>query len=89
VAGDPNTLNTGFSEEPGQHKCGHFIKLDNGNYAIQPNNRVRLHDPSFTIKNPQAIPQRKLNSHVWTVENNPKWLLENSDAYNYNIEQSE
>jgi hypothetical protein len=89
VAGDPNTLNTGFSEEPGQHKCGHFIKLDNGNYAIQPNNRVRLHDPSFTIKNPQAIPHRKLNSHVWTVENNPKWLLENSDAYNYNIEQSE
>lgn len=45
---DRNVLDTGFSEVPGQHKCGHVIKLNSGNFAIQPNNRIRtlnsLHD---------------------------------------------
>ena len=87
TAGDPNILNTGFSEEPGQHKCGHFIKLDNGNYAIQPNNRIRLHDPSFTVKSGQSVIQRKINSHTWTVENTPKWMTSDDDRYDYDIVQ--
>lgn len=85
TAGDPNTLDTGFSEEPGQHKCGHFIKLDNGNYAIQPNNRIRLHDPSFTVKGEKTVIQRKINSHTWTVENTPKWMTSDDDRYDYDI----
>lgn len=86
VSSDPNTVNTGFSEEPGQHKCGHVIMLDNGNYAIQPNNRVLMYDPSFTTKKDLVI-QRKLNSHIWTVENNPKWIIEDSDNYYYGYNQ--
>lgn len=88
VGGDPNTLDTGFSEEPGQHKCGHVIKLDNGNFAIQPNNRVLVRDPSFTVKTAKVI-ERKLNTHVWTVENTPKWMTEDSDNYNYEIRNRE
>ena len=87
TAGDPNILNTGFSEEPGQHKCGHLIKLDNGNYAIQPNNRIRVHDPSFTVKSGQSVIQRKINSHTWTVENTPKWMTSDDDRYDYDIVQ--
>ena len=28
---------------------------------------------------------RILNTHLWTVENEPKWLLEDSENYHYNI----
>ena len=49
-APDDNTINLGFSTNPGQHKCGHVMLRDDGNYAIQQNNRVRLFDPSFTTK---------------------------------------
>jgi hypothetical protein len=29
-----------YSDEPSQYKCLHMIALDNGNYTLQPNNRV-------------------------------------------------
>lgn len=87
TGGDPNLVDTGFSEQPGQHKCGHFIKLDNGNYAIQPNNRIRVHDPSFTVKSGQTVIQRKINTHTWTVENTPKWMTSDDDRYDYDIVQ--
>ena len=87
MGGDPNLLDTGFSEEPGQHKCGHVIKLDNGNFAIQPNNRVLLHDPSFTVKSGGLVIQRKLNSHKWSVESSPKWVTADTDYYDYDIHE--
>jgi hypothetical protein len=37
---ESNILDTEHSEIPDQHKCGHVLALDNGNYAIQPNNRI-------------------------------------------------
>ena len=42
---DSNRLDDGYSENPGQHKCGHVIERDDGNFAIQPNNRVLLFEP--------------------------------------------
>lgn len=49
-SGDTDYL---FSEYPSQHKCGHVIAMDNGNFAIQPNNRLLLHGtfPSQQKKN--------------------------------------
>jgi len=41
-------IDNGFSDHPTQHKCWHFLALDNGNYALQPNNRCRVIDKSFT-----------------------------------------
>jgi len=29
-----------YSQEPSQYKCLHMIALDNGNYTLQPNNRI-------------------------------------------------
>ena len=84
-SGDSNMLDTGFSEAPGQHKCGHVIKLDNGNFAIQPNNRILVSDPSFAVKFGKPVIERKLNTHLWTTEQNPKWITEDSDKYNYDI----
>lgn len=85
---DYNEINVGFSEEPDQHKSGHVIELDNGNYAIQPNNRVRVFDPSFTVKK-DIVLERKTNGQIYTVEDNPKWITEDNDRYDYKIEERE
>jgi hypothetical protein len=82
---DKNIPNHGFSEAAGQHKCGHFIKLDSGNYAIQPNNRIRCFEPSFVTKPGQNVIDRKLNNTVWTVENTAKWVLSDDDRYDYEV----
>lgn len=88
-AEDSNILDVNFSEVPGQHKCGHFIKLDDGNFAIQPNNRVRLFESSFVTKWGQNIIERKLNTHLWSVEDKDKWILSDDDRYDYDIREGE
>ena len=84
---DDNVLNGGFSLNPGQHKCGHVIERDDGNFAIQPNNRIKVFDPSFATKPNEVLLHRKVNSHIYTVENSPKWVAEDSDSYEYKIEE--
>ena len=42
-----------FSDEPSQRKNGHLIKLEDGNFTIQPNNRILWKDPSFTTETPE------------------------------------
>jgi len=86
-SGNYNNLDIGFSEAPGQHKCGHVIKLDNGNFAIQPNNRILIQDPSFTTKSGKMIIERKLNSNIWSVEDKPKWTCSDDDKYYYDIKE--
>lgn len=86
---DRNVLDTGFSEVPGQHKCGHVIKLDNGNFAIQPNNRIRAFEPSFVTKPGQNVIERKLGTQMWSVENTAKWVLSDDDRYDYEIKSND
>jgi hypothetical protein len=71
-----------LSEFPSQHKCGHFIAMDNGNFAIQPNNRLTVHDPSFTVKEDLVI-HRKYNTTLWTAERNARWVTPDTDVMNY------
>ena len=80
---DQNAPNVGFSETPGQHKAGHVIKLDSGHYAIQPNNRVRVFDPSFVTKPGETVVERKLHSHLWSAEQCPTWVLSDDERYEY------
>lgn len=82
---DRTIPDVGFSEVPGQHKCGHVIKLDSGNFAIQPNNRIRLFEPSFVTKPGENVIDRKLNTQVWTVENTAKWVLSDDNRYDYEV----
>jgi len=84
--GDGNSLDDGYSETPGQHKCGHVIQRDDGNFAIQPNNRVFILEPSFTTKIGKPLVHRLINStRKWDVEDASKWVTEDSDAYHYDI----
>jgi hypothetical protein len=41
--------------------------LDNGNFALQPNNRTLWKDPSFTTKEPPL--DWKVNENVFSSEN--------------------
>lgn len=43
---DPNIINIGYSEDM-DSKCYHFIELDCGNFAVQPNNLLRWHNADF------------------------------------------
>ncbi len=68
------------SEEAGDggSKCAHLIALDNGNFALQPNNRVQWLDPAFVTPF-QEKPTYLTNTHVWKVERE----TETSQAYFY------
>ncbi len=81
---ESNILDDGYSESPGQHKCGHVIQRDDGNFAIQPNNRVRVYEPSFTLEKEYLI-DRIINERKYDVENQDKWIMENSNRFNYDI----
>ena len=73
----------GFSEVPGQHKCGHVLALDNGNFAIQPNNRIKLFDPNFVTKD--KLYPRKIANKLYTSEQTLKWKTEDSKEYMYDV----
>jgi hypothetical protein len=68
---ESNRLDDGYSETPNEHKCGHVIQRDDGNFAIQPNNRVRVFEPSFANKKDLVI-GRLINDRVWDVEDEEK-----------------
>jgi hypothetical protein len=85
---ETNILDDGYSENPGQHKCGHVIQRDDGNFAVQPNNRVRIKEPSFVTKKDLVI-NRLINTNKWDVESYDKWIPEDSNAYNYDVIDTE
>ena len=79
---ESNIVDTEHSEIPDQHKCGHVLALDNGNYAIQPNNRVLWNVPSFTTST--HWPDYKVQTSYWNVENK-NWKTDDSDDMFYKI----
>jgi len=79
---EPNILDVDHSEIPQEHKCGHFIALDNGNYAIQPNNRILWHVGNFTTK--KEWPDYKTQTSEWSVENKD-WTTDDTDRMFYDI----
>jgi hypothetical protein len=80
---ESNILDTEHSEIPHEHKCGHVLALDNGNFAIQPNNRILWNISNFTTRN--DIPDYKVQTTEWNVENQG-WVTEDSDKMFYKIE---
>lgn len=75
-----------LAEDPGEHKSHHFIMLDNGLFAIQPNNRIiKWIDPSFTTKEFKGKPW-KVNTQEFCCEHHERWLTEDSDNYYYDAE---
>ena len=82
---ESNIVNTEHSEIPHEHKCAHIIALDDGNYAAQPNNRIIWDIPSFTVKD--QVPDWKVQTSEWNVEDSGKWKTEDTDKFFYEIEE--
>lgn len=79
---ESSTLNINFSEEDPEHKTFNIIKLDNGQFAAQPNNRVIWRDSSLT---PEKLkrPDFKVCTQNYKVETTPKWSVGHTDEWQY------
>lgn len=63
-------VDPGWARLPEEHKSGHFLRLDDGNFGLQPNNRLLWREESFAPK-PYDLadaPRYRRNTKVWSVE---------------------
>tara|TARA_B100002019_G_C21267999_1_gene600481 strand:+ start:587 stop:1216 length:630 start_codon:yes stop_codon:yes gene_type:complete len=82
---DHNTLDTNYSEHDPEHKSFNIIRLDGGQFAAQPNNRVVWKDQSLIpLKTKQ--PDFKVCSQNYMVEDTPKWSVGHTDEWAYEAE---
>ena len=82
---DMNHVNLGFSEYDPEHKSFNIIKLDNGQFAAQPNNRILWKDASLIPK--ETLPcDFKVCSQNYKVENTDKWTVGHTDDWYYKSE---
>lgn len=79
---DPRIPDFTFSEQAEDHKSYNLLLLDNGQFALQPNNRCRFYDPAF---NPQELkfPDFKVATRIYSVEQSAKWRLGDTDDMMY------
>lgn len=78
---DPDVIDTNVSEIPDEHKSHNCILLENGQFCLYPNNRMRLFDLSITPEKPKT-PDFKVSTHIFQVENGIQWgRLGDTDEY--------
>ena len=65
---DPDGIDYSTSENPAEHKSHNLIELDNGQFALYPNNRIRIFDNSLTPEDPK-MPDFKVSTREYQVEN--------------------
>lgn len=83
---DPNEINTSLSETPNEHKSFNLIKLDNGQFAAQPNNRILLYDQSLTT-NGVTKPDFKVSTREFICEQGHKWGAGDTDSFFYELDE--
>ena len=83
-----STLDTNFAEHDPEHKSFNVIKLDNGQFAAQPNNRVIWQDSSLT---PDTLlrPDFKVCTQNYQVETAQKWSVGHTDEWQYKTKDEE
>jgi hypothetical protein len=82
---DNSVLDINFSEHDPEHKSFNVIKLDNGQFASQPNNRVVFRDSSLT-PDKLKMPDFKVCTQNYAVETEPKWSVGHTDEWQYKTE---
>jgi hypothetical protein len=83
---DPRIPDFTFAESPDEHKSYNLLKLDNGQFALQPNNRVLFFDNALAHKTLKA-PDFKVCTHKYTVEDKAKWRLGTTTTVSYDDAQ--
>src|SRR5690606_31796280 len=61
-------LEHGYSDQPDQHKCAHLLRLYDGNFTLQPNDRLLWADASFSRERSFAGLRYRSNTHAWYAE---------------------
>ena len=80
---DINTIDYSTSETPAEHKSHNLLELENGQFGLYPNNRMRIYDNSLTPDKP-LMPDFKVSTMEYQVENNPSLSrYGDSDDYYY------
>ena len=85
-----NDLNTDLSlaEDALEHKSHHIILLDNGQIALQPNNRIKWSEPSFVTKPFPERPDWLVDNKKWICEKvAERWVVDESDYYCYDFKK--
>lgn len=79
---DSRFFDFGFSGSPDEHKSFNLLQLDNGQFALQPNNRCRFFDPALS---PEELlpPNFRVCTTNYHVEKHAKWRLGNTDDVTY------
>ena len=80
---DPNEVDVSWSETPNEHKSFNIIKLDNGQFAAQPNNRILWKHQSQTPSTDLKIPYLKFSTKTWICENSDRWSAAGSSTFTY------
>lgn len=83
---EPNELNVSLSETPNEHKSFNVIKLVNGQFCAQPNNRILFHDQSLTPKGLKT-PDFKVSTKEFLCERGGKWSAGDDDSFFYEFEE--
>lgn len=79
---DPRIPAFGFSETAEEHKSFNMLRLDNGQFALQPNNRCRFIDPALTHES-LLRPDFKVCTQIYSVEATAKWRLGKTTTTTY------
>ncbi len=79
--------NNAYSLTPQDYKNAHLIKLDNGCFALQPNNRILWRDSNFITKplDINNIPKYKVDKQEFICERSDRWTAEHTDCFYYDI----
>ena len=76
----PNVIDYSTSETPEEHKSFNLLQLENGQYCLYPNYRMRVYDNSLTPEKPK-MPDFKVSTVVYQVENGNNTRLGDTDEY--------
>jgi hypothetical protein len=72
----------------GGHKCGHLIALENGNFALQPNNRILWADPALISVPYGTVPDYRTTTSTWKCEGTSKWSTDDSSRMFYSVKEN-
>ena len=84
---DPDNIDYSTAEVPEEHKSFNCIELENGQYALYPNNRMRVYDNSLTPPEPK-MPDFKVSTEYYQVENGYQYRLGDTDEYYWKTSDS-
>jgi len=77
---DPDVVDYSTSEKPAEHKSFNIIELENKQFCLYPNNRMRVYDNSLTPDEPLQ-PDFRVSTKEYQVENGQKFRLGDTDEY--------